>query len=682
MTTSTMVSVDVGGTFTDVVAVRDGVIHTVKVATDLVDSARGVLAGAAEIGVADADMFNHASTAGLNALLTRRTPKIGLLCSAGHRDILDIGQNWRPAEAVSDPRWRRSFGDAARPLVPRYLRRGVTERITADGTVFIALDEAQAREQIRVLGRCAVDGIAICLLNAYACAAHEERLHELVREELGDMLCAVSNRVSPLAGEYQRTSTTVIDAMMGIIYRAYSQRLEHGLREIGFTGRLNYADCAAMLAPVEVAMTRPSRVIFSGPAAGTNASAHFGAVIGDGHLICADVGGTSTDVSVVVAGRPLVSNSVELEHDLLVSTLSNQITSVGAGGGSVVHIGDSGEIRVGPQSAGADPGPACYDRGGLLPTMTDACLLIGILDEQRFMGGRKQLNAQRAWDAFAALDTPLGMAERIRHAFDIGLNNIAEGVVDIVIRNGIDPREYSLMAYGAAGPMLLPALLRLVQARQVIIPPHPGLVSALGLLSADRVYLESRSEYLPLTAASAPTINTIFDELETAVRAQVGAEPTAVYQRSFDARMVGQAYETPFIDAPDGIIDAQAVQTMVATFHGVYEQRSGNCFPEVPLQGVTFRVRGTVPTAKASFATLAARTSGAACALRETEIRYLNGAPYHCAEYDRENLMYGDVINGPAIVRERLSTTFLPPRHRLVVGRYAELVITEQAADE
>lgn len=677
-----MVSVDVGGTFTDVVAVRDGVIHTVKVPTDLVDSARGVLAGAAEIGVADASMFNHASTAGLNALLTRHTPKVGLLCSAGHRDILDIGQNWRPAEAVSDPRWRRSFGDAARPLVPRYLRRGVTERMTADGGVFIPLDEAQARAQIRVLGRCAVDGIAICLLNAYACAAHEERLLELVREELGDILCAVSSRVSPLAGEYQRTSTTVIDAMMGIIYRAYSQRLHSGLLDLGFSGRLNYADCAAMLAPVEVAMTRPSRVIFSGPAAGTNASAHFGAVIGDGHLICADVGGTSTDVSVVVDGRPLVSNSVELEHDLLVSTLSNQITSVGAGGGSVVHIGASGEIRVGPQSAGADPGPACYDNGGQLPTMTDACLLIGILDEQRFMGGRKRLNAQRAWDAFAALDTPLSMAERIRHAFDIGLNNIAEGVVDIVIRNGIDPREYSLMAYGAAGPMLLPALLPLVQARQVIIPPHPGLFSALGLLSADRVYLESRSEYLPLCAQSAPAIKAIYDTLEAAVRAQVGAEPAARYQRSFDARMVGQAYETPFIDAPDGVLDARAVQEMVATFHAVYEQRSGNRFPEVPLQAVTFRVRATVPTAKAAFAALAARSTGTVTATREIDIRYLDGAPYRCAEYERAQLLAGDVITGPAIVREQLSTTFLPPAHRLAVGHHGQLIITGQTDHE
>ena len=675
MTHAAMIGVDVGGTFTDVVAVRDGVIETVKIATDLIDSARGVLSGADTIGVADATMFNHASTAGLNALLTRRLPKVGLLCTAGHRDVLDIGQNWRPAEAVSDPRWRRSFGDAARPLVPRYLRRGVRERIAADGTVFIPLDVEQARGQIRILGRCAVDGIAICLLNAYVCAAHEETLRELVRAELGDVLCVVSSEVSPLAREYQRTSTTVIDAMMGIIYRAYSDRLVGGLRELGFNGRLNYADSAAMLAPVDIAMARPSRVIFSGPAAGTNASAHFGALIDDGHLLCADVGGTSTDVSVVIAGRPIVDNQIELEHDLLVSTLSTQITSVGAGGGSIVYSGPSGEIGVGPQSAGADPGPACYAQGGAQPTLTDACLLIGILDESRFAGGARRLDVARAEAAFCALDTPLDFSARVRHAFDIGLHNIAEGIVDITIRNGLDPREYSLVAYGAAGPMLLPSLLDLVQARRVIVPPHPGLFSALGLLSADLVFMESRSHYLPLAGDSAQLIDAIYSELDAAVCAQLGDRDEARFHRSFDARMTGQAYETAFIDAPAGTIGAAEVERMIATFHDVYALRAGNRFPEVPLQAVTFRVQATLTTAKARFPVLDRRTAGAPTAVREVELRHLASAPYPCAEYARSELACDDQIAGPAIVREPLSTTFVPPAHGLTVGRYGELII-------
>lgn len=679
MPASCQVAVDVGGTFTDVVAVRDGRIETVKVPTDLDDSARGVLAGLAEIGVADAGVFNHASTAGLNAVLTRRLPKVALLCTAGHRDILDIGRNWRPAEAVSDPRWRRSFSDVARPLVPRYLRRGVRERSLPDGRTFLALDEVQARAQLRVLKRCAVEGVAIALLHAYAAPAHEQRLRTLVLEELGDLPCALSSEVSPLVGEYPRTVTTVIDVMMRIIYGDYTTRLERGLAELDFKGRWHYADCAAMLAPVATAMARPSRIIFSGPAAGTAASAHFGALLGVRHLICADVGGTSTDVSVVVDGQPVVNNAVELEHDLPVSSLSNEITSVGAGGGSIVSAGTAGEIRVGPESAGAAPGPACYGAGGRAPTMTDACLMIGILDEARFMGGRRRLSRAHARAAFAALDSPLDLSQRIRSAFATGLANIAEGILDIVIRNGIDPRDYTLMCYGAAGPMLLPALLPLVQARAAVVPPHPGLFSALGLLSADRVFMESRSRYLLLAPTAAPAVDQLYAELEARVRAQCGADGQAVIQRSFDARMVGQAYETPFIEAPPGPIDAAAIAAMVTRFHDTYERRAGNRFEQTAVQGVTFRVQATVAVERASYAHLDARGSGGPTACGEIILEHLEGGACRAREYERADLRAGDVIAGPAVVREALSTTFLPAAHRLEVGTYGELIITAEA---
>ena len=678
-----MVGVDVGGTFTDVVAVHDGEIETIKVPTDLVDTTTGVLGGAGELGVGEATVFNHASTAGLNAILTRRIPKVGLLCTAGHRDILDIGQNWRPVEAVTDPRWRRSFGDAMKPLVPRYLRRGVSERIAADGSVFVPLDEDQAREQIRVLARCGVEGVAISLLNSYVFAEHEERLAALVAEELGDDIpCAVSSRVSPLAREYPRTSTTVIDVIMAITYGEYSKRLDAGLSQLGFSGQWNYADCAAMLAPAEVAMARPSRIIFSGPAAGTSACAHFGALIDDTDLICVDVGGTSTDVSVVVGGRPIVNNEVELEHDMIVSTLSNEITSVGAGGGSIVSVGPSGEIQVGPRSAGAEPGPACYGRGGTEPTMTDACLLAGILDEARFLGGRGHLDRELAREAFERLDTPLDLGERVFNAFNIGLNNIAEGIVDIVIRNGIDPREFSMVAYGAAGPMLLPSLTELIGVRRTIAPPHPGLFSAVGLLSADMVFMESRSRYLPLAPESADEIRAIYEQLQKDVEAQLGGDvEPASFRRSFDARMVGQAYETPFIDAPDGRIDERAIAQMVANFHDAYELRARNRFPGVPLQGVTFRVQAVVPTEKAAFAELDRRHGGEAMPTREVTIEYLEGGPYSCPEYQRQELRRGDELAGPAIVREPLSTTFVPPRQNLVVGAHGQLVVTTGGFD-
>src|SRR5438270_4301851 len=274
-----MIGVDVGGTFTDVVGIEGGKIVVAKVPTDVVASDRSVLAGAEEIGVANAHVFNLASTAGLNAVITRRVPNIAFLTTLGHRDILDRGRLGRPLTALTDMSWRRGFSDASRPLVPRYLRRGIRERITAGGEVLIALDEDQARAELDVLARCGVEGVAICLINAYVDGAHERRLRQLVGEVLGDVACSISSEVSPLAKEYPRASTTVVDAIMKVKYTEYTDRLDTGLRERGFHGKFNYADCTARLLPSDYAMERPFRLVVGGPAAGTVSSAHFGAFI-------------------------------------------------------------------------------------------------------------------------------------------------------------------------------------------------------------------------------------------------------------------------------------------------------------------------------------------------------------------------------------------------------------------
>ncbi|MDN5938168.1 MAG: hydantoinase/oxoprolinase family protein, partial [Salinisphaera sp.] len=518
-----MIGADVGGTFTDLVAVRDGRIHTVKVATEAVTE-NGVLRGAAEIGVADMAVFNHASTHGLNAVITRKLPKIAFLTTAGHRDILDVGRGWRPAEALTDPSWRRSFGDAARPLVPRYLRRGIRERRTADGGVLYPLDENQAREELAVLARCNVEGVAICLLHAYVDGAHEQRLRELVRETLGDIPVSLSSEVSPLAKEYARASTTVVDLLMQIIYGRYTERLEAGLAELGFNGDLNYADCAAALVPARTAMRSPYRIVFAGPAAGTVASAHFGGLVGVSDMLCADVGGTSLDISLVSDGQPFVETTFELEYDLVVNALSNEISSIGAGGGSLVTVGPTGELQVGPGSAGADPGPACYGLGGVAPTTTDTCLLMGVVDPDGFAGGRMKLDVELSRRAFEHLDAPLRFDQRVAYAFHIGVNHIADGLVNVAVQHGIDPRDYSLVAYGAAGPMLLPAALELVHAKEVIVPPHPGLFSALGLVSSDLVFGDSRSAYTMLSPEAAPAIDAMYREMEEQLRQRLPAQ--------------------------------------------------------------------------------------------------------------------------------------------------------------
>ncbi|KZB83152.1 hydantoinase/oxoprolinase family protein [Amycolatopsis regifaucium] len=672
-----MIAVDVGGTFTDVVALRDGEIRTAKVSTSYTEVYGPVLEGAATLGVENAEVFNHASTHGLNAVITRRLPKIGFLTTEGHRDILDMGRVWRPASAILDPRWRRSFGDAARPLVERYLRRGISERITADGGVLFELDEAQARAELEVLRRCGVTGVAICLINAYVNPVHELRLRDLVREVVGDVPCSISSEVSPLAKEYARASTTVVDTLMKIIYSDYTAKLEKGLADLGFTGQLNFADCAATLVPSDRAMEQPFRIVFSGPAAGTVACAHFGALIGERDLLCADVGGTSCDISVVTAGEPFVNTSFELEHDLVVNALANDISSIGAGGGSIVAIGSAGEVKVGPDSAGADPGPACYGRGGTQPTTTDTCLMIGIIDPERFAGGKVDLDPALAKQAFESLDTEFTLAQRVRYAYEMAVNNMAEGVFNIAIKNGVDPRDYSLVAYGAAGPMLLPAVLDTVHCKQVIVPPNPGLFSALGLLSADQVFTVNRSAYLVLTPEAAPKIDALFTEMEERLREGLDGGTRVTFHRSMDAHLVGQSWETPFVPVPDGTIDDTAIATMIGAFHDTYEGRSGNRFEMLPVEGVTFRVRAVLDTPKVTYPELPVRGGEPLKPVRTTVLRYLGDgeAGQEAAVYDRAALRSGDVLEGPAIVDEGLSTTHFGAGQRASVGRYGELII-------
>ena len=671
-----MMAVDVGGTFTDVVAVKNGKIHTAKVSTNVKQVEQSVIEGAAELGIGNSRVFNHASTHGLNAIITRSLPKIGFLTTAGHRDIPDIGRTWRPVSALTDPSWRRTFGDATKPLVPRYLRRGIVERLKADGSIFTALDEEQARAELRVLKRCKVEGVAICLLHAYTNGVHELRLRELVRDELGDIPCSVSSEISPLAKEYARASTTLVDVFMKIIYEAYTQRLEQGLRELGFDGQLNFADCTANLIPAKDAMEAPFRVVFAGPAAGTVGSAHFGAIIDEPNLLCADVGGTSCDISLVTQGKPFVNTTFELEHDLIVNALSNDISSIGAGGGSIVAITPSGDVKVGPESAGASPGPACYGRGGTQPTMTDICLLAGILDPDGFAGGKMKLDVKLSRKAFENLVTPLSFEHRVRYAYDIGLNNIAEGIFNIAIKHGIDPRDYSLMAFGAAGPLVLPALADLVHVKSVIVPPHPGLFSALGLLSADQVYALSQSAYQILTPDSVDTIANMYAMMEEKLRARLGAYQDVEVLRAFDAQLVGQTWETPFVPVPSGAITLATIEQMIKNFHDAYAARNGNRFETIPVQGVTYRLRAIVKTDKVSYPILSAREGPALRSIGTSALRFVSDAEQLAQIYRRDDLRAGDEIKGPAIVREALSTTYITQKQIGRVGRFGEIIIT------
>jgi N-methylhydantoinase A len=674
----TLFSVDVGGTFTDVVMVRDGAIHVTKVPSNPAATHLPVIEGARRLGVQDAAVFNHASTQGLNAVLTRSLPKVGFLTTQGHRDMLDAGRCMRPMDNQTDARWHRPFGDAGRPLVRRYLRRGIHERILASGAVLIELDEAQARAELEILKRCGIQGLAICLINSFVNPAHEARLLGLTTEIFGAKFpVSASFQVGPRAKEYARASTTVIDVMMKLIYADYAQVLDSQLRATGFQGQLNFADCTAALIPWREAVAAPHRILFAGPAAGAAACCGLGAAIGDGNLIGCDVGGTSTDVTVIVDGAPFINDSFEIEHDLLVNTLSTEVASVGAGGGSIVSVSPSGDLRVGPHSAGATPGPACYGRGGSLPTVTDACLLMGILDPQAFADGQIRLDAGAAAGAFESLDCRMSQDERIRFAWKIALNNIAEEISRCALRHGVDIRDFSLMAFGAAGPMLLAGVLELVKARRLIVPPHPGLFSAIGLLSTDFVYASSRSQYQLLLPDSGPQIEALFAGLEAQLRERLGSEEFLI-RRSFDGRLAGQSWETPFVNVDTTALAARGPAALSEEFHAEYARRNGVSFPQIPVQGVTWRVQMIVPTQKLTWQPLP-HARGTPTPVGQRLLRHLAPQDISAAVYTRAALGAGDTLIGPALIVEPLATTLVMPGQMAQVGAVGEIVITEAA---
>jgi N-methylhydantoinase A len=676
-----MLAVDVGGTFTDVIGVREGKIEAVKVGSRREAPERSVLEGADALGAEDRSVFNHASTVGLNALITRHLPKIGFLTTYGHRDMLDFARSWRPIEALTDPGWRRPFGDARAPLVDRYLRRGVRERMLASGEVLIELDEAHARAELERFKRCEIEGLAICLINAYLNPVHEIRLRELAREVLGEVPVSISSEVSPLAKEYARASTTVIDVFMKLIFTSYEHKLNHGLRERGFDGDLNFADSAATLIEANRAVVQPFRLVFSGPAAGAVASAHFGEMIGDHHLLCCDVGGTSSDISLVIGGDPSLKTTFELEPDMLVNALAVELGTLGAGGGSLVFATKSGEIRVGPESAGGDPGPACYGRGGTVPTMTDAFLAMGILDPGGFNAGRMALQPELALKAFEELDSPLDLDQRIAYAYRIGLNNVTEGLIDVAIGRGLDPRDFSLVAFGAAGPLMLPAVLDDVRARRVIVPPYPGLFSALGLLSSDLVYTDSRSAYTVLSEDAAADVNEMFAAMEQSLRGELPPGVTDVeVRRTFDGRLVGQSWDTPFVRVPEGEINAATVQQMIGNFHDEYEARYGNRFEQFPVEGVTYRVQLALGSDKVKYPEIEVGEAVEIEPDRIIELNYVDGKDSRAGEYQREALKANNIVRGPAIIREPMSTTHVVAGQVATIGTYGEIYVERASA--
>jgi N-methylhydantoinase A len=651
----TILGVDVGGTFTDAVLLSDAKLRTAKVPS-AARQEESVLAAAAAVGAEGVDRFTHGTTVATNALLERKGARTAFVATAGFEHLLHLRRQNRA-------HLYRLCAAHPEPLVPLERCHGVRERIGPDGVI-----EPLELESLPELGD-DVEAVAVCLLFSFRDATHERVVAEELRRRLPRARVVASHEVAPEVREYERASTTAIDAYLGPAVARYLEALGTASVEAGLPKPLVMRSSGG-LATLEEAAAHPAVALVSGPAGGVVGAAR---VAGVEDALTLDMGGTSTDVCLIRGGE--VERSAEREVAGFPLRLPMvDLQTVGAGGGSIVWRDAGGALRVGPESAGADPGPACYGRGGTAPTLTDACLLIGILDPDGFAGGELKLDPELARRAFESLETSLRFEQRVSYAYRIAVANIAEEVTNVAVRHGVDPRDFTVVAYGAAGPMLLPASLELLHVKRVIVPPHPGLFSALGLLSGDLVYYDSRSAYLLLTPEAAPTVAAVFDEMERGLRARarLGENGVAV-RRSFDGRLFGQSWETPFVPVPDGPITEQTIGELVERFHDEYERRYGNRFPYVPVEGVSYRVELVAPAEKVELS--AWSEAEPASPRRTVELRYLADELLVADEYAREELPVGARIDGPAIVREALSTTYVCPGQTATVGRFGELRI-------
>jgi N-methylhydantoinase A/oxoprolinase/acetone carboxylase beta subunit len=677
---------DVGGTFTDLVLQDpDGALHTAKRLTTYPDPSEACLAGlddlVARAGVPWAEVAQvvHGTTLGSNIVIERKARGVGLLTTRGFRDVLLIGRQKR--YQVYDLQIEKPP-----PLVPRRLIAEVTERVLADGTVRTPLDEADCRRAVRGLVDRGVTTLAVCLLHAYANPDHERRVAAIVAGEAPHVTVTLSHEVSPTVREYERTSTTVINAYVMTAVRAYLEGLDKALRERGYRGRFFVMQSSGGIATAEAMARHPVRMIESGPAAGALMAAAYGALTGDRDLIAFDMGGTTAKLALVEGGRPITSGSFELHRvrnapgsGLPMTIQAIDLVEIGAGGGSIARP-RLGVIAVGPESASSTPGPACYGRGGIEATVTDANLVLGYLNPDDFAGGALTLDVAAAARAIEArVARPLGLAvdEAAWGIHQIVTTNMELATRVVSIERGRDPRQLALVAFGGSGPVHGCRLAQALGIPRVVLPAAAGVTAAIGLLGAEVKFDVARTLVRRIDAADPAALTAMFDEMaaqaldvvrESAVTGQIRVT------REVEARYLGQGYELT-VPVPDGPLDAAALQRVRRAFDDVYAARYGYANPAEPVETVTWKL-----TAVCGTPAVVLRPAGPAGGTGGKGSRRAwfveAGGWVDCPVYDRYRLGSGAVLVGPAIVEEHESTTVLPPGVTATVDPYANLVAT------
>jgi len=680
------IGIDVGGTFTDLVLAADGRLVLDKHPTTPADQSDGVLGGLQQLAgregialhdlLARTDAIVHGTTTADNTMIEMSGAVTGLITSAGHRDEIEIRRGYK--EDIWDPAL-----PPPRPICPRRQRYGVPERLDFSGKVVTPLNEDEVRRALRRMKLQRVESLAVVLLFSFVSSAHERRVQEIAHEELPGVMISLSHEVMPSAPEFERTSTTLVNAYVGPKIERYLSRLEARLRDAGFGGELLIMQSNGGVMPGGYVAQKAVAVMGSGPAGGVMGAVRVAGAAKVRDFISVDMGGTSYDVCLVRGGTPEVKAGWNWHHRYLIGLPMVDVQSVGAGGGSIARL-EAGTLKVGPRSAGAQPGPVCYGHGGNEPTVTDANLVLGYLNPASFCGGTMRLDAEGAHGAIRErIATPLGISvvEAAHGIFQIVNANMANAVRKISAGRGVDPRLLTLVVFGGNGPIHAGPQAEELGIRRILVPKQSPAFSALGLLLTDPAIDEMRSYITPAGRADLARINVLFADMEAAARAALGAsgrngKVRRVRLRSMAAMCYpGQTFDMP-VPFPEkgGPITAKMFADVIERFHAMHEElHTYACRDEEPiLRGL--RLQALTVEDKPGLPRLARPAKGnARVGARKA---FFRGRFVATPVYEGPRLAPGQAILGPAIVEEPFTTIVLSPGQRGTIDAYGNYVIT------
>ena len=688
------VGVDIGGTFTDIVFLgADGRLHTKKISSSVDNYARAIIDGIGEVfqdtglSAKDVDEIRHGTTVAANAILELKGAKTGLITTKGFRDVLEIRTLRMPR--LYDITWEKPV-----PLVERYLRIVVDERINAQGEILKPLDPADAESAIDKLIAEGVEAIAVCLLHSYNNPVHELMIKEIIQRRAPDLPFCISFEVLPEIKEYERTSTTVINTYVMPIVARYLATLRRDLDEKGITSQLLLMQSNGGLTTAEAAARLPMNIIESGPAGGVVGAQALANALGLTNIITLDMGGTTAKASLVEQGEVTrsaeyqVGGGIMMQSRLLTGTgyllkvPAIDLAEVGAGGGSIVWIDTGGSMQVGPRSAGADPGPLCYDKGGTEPTVTDATVILGYINPAYLVGGALKLNAAKSHEVFEekiAKPLNLSLAHAAYGAQQIAAANMMRAIRSVSTERGRDPREYALFAFGGNGPVFAATMAQALSMKRVIVPPSPGLFSSFGLLYADVEHHYSRTFRRLLREMDMDEFNQVWDAMVSEAVNQLKSEgftgSRARIRRAVNMHYQGQTYELT-VPAPESRLSEQTIPVLEEAFGQEHERTYGHrAGPDEPVELVNIQVVGLgvddrprVPEKMEAEGYGGKDRPPPRQAYFGPELAWLETPVLHRADLETPQ-------EGPCIVEEYDATTVIPPNARAVLDEYGNIVI-------